>query len=178
MLFGRREHKRVDEYPREPIEIVKSADQKPTAAGATIDAVAAIEEVDAMTAVIGQTICIKGDVTGDEDLVVEGRIEGTVSLPKSRLTIGENGIVAASVKAKCLNVDGRIEGDVTAVENVVVTSSGRMQGNIKAPRITLEDGCKFKGSIDMDIEPNAVVTDLKTSYTSSMQKKASEQQAG
>lgn len=145
--------------------------------GASIDAVAEEAEVVAAKAVIGQSICIKGEVSGDEDLLVEGRLEGTVSLMKSRLTVGSNGHVLATVNAKALNVEGSMEGDVNAGENAVLTSSGKMQGNIKAPRITLQDGCKFKGTIDMEMDPKPVVTDLKQPYASASNKQNQDQHA-
>ena len=127
-------------------------------------------ELVASPTIIGQSILIKGDVSGDEDLIVEGRIEGTVSLLKNRLTVGANGNVYATVSAKTLNIEGNVVGDVTAGENVVLTSSGRMQGDIKAPRMELQDGCKFKGTIEMEMEPSSVVTDLKPPNSSSSPK--------
>ena len=70
-----------------------------------------------------------------------------------------------------------MEGDVNAGENVVLTSSGKMQGNIKAPRITLQDGCKFKGTIDMEMDPKPVVTDLKQPYANVSNKQNQDQHA-
>lgn len=160
MLFKRRDSGSVTDSDR--LSVIDPREAITDTYGETIDAVA--EEAIVMTtkAVIGQSIRIKGDVTGDEDLLVEGVVEGTVSLPKSRLTIGESGNVSATVNAKSLSVEGSIDGDVNAGETVVLSSSAKMQGNIKAPRITIEDGCRFKGMIDMDMEPAAaVVTDIK-----------------
>ena len=99
---------------------------------------------------IGQTIKIKGTITGDENLVIEGTVEGTVDLPKHDLTVGQSGQVTADVTANTVKVDGQVSGDISGAEKVIVTKSGRVQGNIVAPRVTLEDGAKFKGSIDMD----------------------------
>ena len=138
--------------------------------GAPINATAEEPELAAPSAIIGQSILVKGDVSGNEDLLVDGRIEGTVSLMKSRLTVGANGNVRATVNAKALNIEGHVEGDVNAGENLVLASSGKMQGNIKAPRITLQDGCKFKGTIEMEMDPSAVVTDLKPAYSRSSPK--------
>ena len=100
-------------------------------------------------AVIGATITIKGDITGEEKLLIEGRIEGSVKLNKNDLTIGESGNVKADVTADTVRIDGEVVGDI-AGEKVIVSRSGRVNGNIVAPRVTLEDGAKFKGSIDMD----------------------------
>lgn len=101
-------------------------------------------------AMIGQSIQIKGTITGNEDLVIEGTVEGSVNLPDNDLTIGEEGKVTADLAAKNINVEGQVTGDINGSEKVVVSKSGRVRGNIIAPRVTLEDGAKFKGSIDMD----------------------------
>jgi cytoskeletal protein CcmA (bactofilin family) len=101
-------------------------------------------------AVIGSTIKIKGDVTGKENLVIEGKVEGSVELAGHDLTIGAAGQVIADLTAKTVKVEGQITGDITGTEKVIITKSGRVLGNIVAPRVTLEDGAKFKGSIDMD----------------------------
>jgi cytoskeletal protein CcmA (bactofilin family) len=102
-------------------------------------------------ATIGPSISIRGDLTGEEDLVVEGRVEGTIDLKQNNLTVGKDGRVNASVRANTISVDGEVEGDLSGDEQVVIRRSGNVHGNIIAPRVTLEDGCKFKGSIDMDV---------------------------
>lgn len=99
---------------------------------------------------IGQSITIKGTINGAENLVIEGKLEGSVELPDHDLTIGESGQVSADLNAKTINVQGQVDGDISGTEKVVVSQSGRVRGNIVAPRVTLEDGAKFKGSIDMD----------------------------
>lgn len=106
-------------------------------------------------ATIGPSIQISGDVTGNEDVRIEGRVEGTVSLADNVLTIGKEGQINATVTARAIFVEGSVEGDLKSEEQVVVQSSGNVRGNIVAPRVTLEDGCKFKGSIDMDVEPGS-----------------------
>jgi len=106
-------------------------------------------------ATIGPSIQISGDVTGNEDVRIEGRVEGTISLADNVLTIGKEGQINATVTARAIFVEGKVEGDLKSDEQVVVQSSGSVRGNIVAPRVTLEDGCKFKGSIDMDVEPSS-----------------------
>ena len=107
-------------------------------------------------ATIGPSIQISGDVTGNEDVRIEGRVEGTINLSDNVLTIGKEGQINATVTARAIFVEGKVEGDLKSVEQIVVQSSGNVRGNIVAPRVTLEDGCKFKGSIDMDdSEPGA-----------------------
>ena len=101
-------------------------------------------------ATIGPSIRIKGDLAGEEDLVVQGRVEGTISLPENLLTVGSEGQLNATVSARIIDVEGRVEGDLNGQEQVILRRSGNVQGNIVAPRVTIEDGCRFKGSIDMD----------------------------
>lgn len=106
--------------------------------------------VSGRAAVIGPRIVINGSITGDENLVVEGRVEGSIDLASQRVDIGPSGQVHADIRAKEVKVDGEVRGDINGSEKVIISRSGRVQGNIKAPRLTLEDGAKFKGSIDMD----------------------------
>ena len=105
-------------------------------------------------ATIGASITISGDLSGNEDVVIEGRVEGTVSLKENLLTVGKDGQINATVNARVIFVEGQVEGDLNGDEQVVVQRSGNVRGNIVSPRVTLEDGCKFKGSIDMDVEPS------------------------
>ncbi len=101
-------------------------------------------------ATIGPSIRIRGDLAGDEDLVVRGEVEGTISLPANVLTVGEEGQISATVTALHLDSAGRVDGDLNGQEQVVLRRSGVVRGNIVAPRVTIEDGCHFKGSIDME----------------------------
>ena len=107
---------------------------------------------------IGSTIKIKGDISGEENLVIEGKVEGTVSLEGHDLSVGQSGEVRADIAASIVRIDGEVTGDITGVEKVVVSKNGRVKGNIVAPRVTLEDGAKFKGSIDMDPAESAGAT--------------------
>ena len=99
---------------------------------------------------IGSSIVIKGTVSGDEDLVIQGQVEGNIELGKNEVTVGESGRVAADINAKTVRIDGEVTGDVSGGEKVVISKSGNVRGNIVAPRVTLEDGAVFKGSIDME----------------------------
>ena len=99
---------------------------------------------------IGPTISIKGDVSGDEDLLIEGTVEGTINLCSKDLTIGQTGCVYANIRAKEIKIEGEVQGDISGNEKVIISKTGKVQGNIIAPRVTLEDGANFKGSIDMD----------------------------
>lgn len=107
------------------------------------------------TAIIGPSISINGELKGQEDLVVEGTIEGTVELKQNTLTVGSKGTIKAQVYAHTILVDGTVNGDLYASERISIRKSARIEGNILAPRISLEDGAKFRGSIDMDAESEA-----------------------
>ena len=101
-------------------------------------------------ATIGPSITIEGDVKGEEDLVIEGRIAGNVTLPNNKVTLGETGHLKARVVAESITIQGEVEGDLIAEQEVVLRPSGSVVGNIVAPRVSLEKGCRFKGSIDME----------------------------
>lgn len=101
-------------------------------------------------ATIGPSIFIKGDLSGEEDLVIEGRVEGKVDLKQNNVTIGKNGRVRADVFGKVVIIEGEVDGNVFAREQAILRQAGAIRGNITAPRVMLEDGSRFKGSIDME----------------------------
>ena len=125
-----------------------AAGQKPLAESRPLDV--SVNRAKGGQAVIGATVKIKGEVVSDEDIAVEGLIEGSIVLKNNELLVGSSGRVHADVVAKSVKVDGELHGDVEASERIVISASGSMRGNIKALRVILEDGAKFKGSIDMD----------------------------
>jgi len=106
------------------------------------------------TAVIGASIQIDGHLRGQEDLIIEGEVNGTVNLASHTLTIGNQAKIKANVFAHTVFVDGTMEGDLYGAEQVLIRKTARMKGNITSPRVSLEDGASFKGSIEMD--PDAV----------------------
>jgi cytoskeletal protein CcmA (bactofilin family) len=101
-------------------------------------------------AVIGPSIHIDGDVRGEEDLLIEGEVSGTVQLKNNSLTIGPQGKVRADVYAHSIYVDGYLEGDLFGSERVHIRKSAQVKGNVTSPRVSVEDGAKFKGAIEMD----------------------------
>jgi cytoskeletal protein CcmA (bactofilin family) len=107
-------------------------------------------------AVIGPSIHIDGDLRGEEDLLIEGEVSGTVQLRSNSLTIGAQGKVRADVYANSIYVEGLMEGDLYGTERVHIRKSAQVKGNVTSPRVSLEDGAKFKGTIEMD--PQAVQT--------------------
>jgi len=102
------------------------------------------------TALIGTGIHVNGDITGTENLVIEGKVEGKIELLSNQVVIGQTGKVAADIVAKSVKIDGSLQGDVDGKERVVISKSGRVRGNITAPRVMLEEGAIFKGSIDIN----------------------------
>lgn len=118
---------------------------RPAAAPAPTGPKAATE---VKTAVIGPNIRIQGELSGDEDLVVEGRVEGKISVSKG-LRIGPQAQVNAEVKAHHVVIAGRVVGNVVAAEKVEILPSGFLEGNIRSPKIAIAEGAQFKGSVDM-----------------------------
>jgi len=101
-------------------------------------------------AVLGPSITIKGDVLGDEDLTILGRVQGTVNLAQHNVTIGPSGRVKADVRGRMVIVEGEVDGDLKASEQIVLRHTAKVEGSISAPRVALEDGAVFRGAIEMD----------------------------
>jgi cytoskeletal protein CcmA (bactofilin family) len=98
---------------------------------------------------IGKSVVIKGELSGSEDLYVDGRVEGTISLKGNKLTIGPNGEVTASVEARNVVVEGKLKGDIQASERVELRKSALMTGDIIAQRISVEEGAGVQGKVDI-----------------------------
>ena len=101
-------------------------------------------------AVIGPSIVVKGELSGEEDVLIQGRVEGEVDLGQNNLIVGKEGFAKANVRARTITIEGEVEGDLFGEERVIIRQSGNIRGNINAPRVSLEDGARFKGSIDME----------------------------
>ena len=101
------------------------------------------------TAHIGKSVLVKGELSGSEDLYVDGEVEGSISLQGHSLTIGSNGRVRASIHAREVVIHGRISGNIRAVERVELRKSANVVGDITTQRIAIEDGAYFKGAIDL-----------------------------
>jgi len=108
-------------------------------------------------AMIGRGISISGDVTADSNLRIEGVIEGRSVQSSHDVEIAESGRVVAGISAKVVKIAGEVTGDIAGSEKVMIARSGRVQGNVVAPRVQLEDGALFRGSIDMNPTPSAEV---------------------
>ena len=99
---------------------------------------------------IGSTVVIDGNITSAEDLIIEGKVSGTITATGHEVTVGQAGQLNANISAKIVRIEGKVEGDISGGEKVIISKTGNVLGNIDAPRVTLEDGAKFKGSIEMD----------------------------
>ena len=103
---------------------------------------------------IGSSMQIKGDLTGKEDLTIDGKVDGRIFLTGHELTIAENGVVNAEIhEASAVVVLGQMVGNITADDRVEITATGSMLGDINAPRVVLAEGARFKGTIDMGHKP-------------------------
>ena len=99
---------------------------------------------------IGQSVEIRGELHGNEDLTIEGKVDGKITLKGHSLTVGANGRIKGEVFAKTVLVVGEVNGNVAADDKIEVAATGSMLGDIRAPRVVLADGARFKGAIDMD----------------------------
>jgi cytoskeletal protein CcmA (bactofilin family) len=98
---------------------------------------------------IGKSVVIKGELSGSEDLTLEGQAEGRIDLKDNVLTIGPNGKIKAEIFAKAVVVLGEVVGNVTATEKVDIRDHGSVEGDISAPRVAIAEGAHFRGSVDM-----------------------------
>jgi cytoskeletal protein CcmA (bactofilin family) len=98
---------------------------------------------------IGKSVVVKGELSGSEDLYIDGQVEGTVELREHNLTIGPHGRVQANVTAKEVVLHGTLKGNVRAVDRVEIRKSGSLVGDVVAARVMIEDGASIKGSVDI-----------------------------
>lgn len=103
-----------------------------------------------VSAMIGPDVKIEGQIASDENLVIEGKVNGSISAKNHEVTVGKSGNLKANISAKVIHIEGTVKGDISGSEKVVIAKTGNVLGNIQSPRVTLEDGAKFKGSIEMD----------------------------
>jgi cytoskeletal protein CcmA (bactofilin family) len=98
---------------------------------------------------IGKSLKVKGSITGTEDLYVDGQVEGTIRLEQNSLTVGPNGDVDADIFAKDIVIEGKVTGNVNAVDRIDIRKTGSLNGDLSAARIVIEDGAVFRGSVDI-----------------------------
>jgi len=98
---------------------------------------------------IGKSVVIKGELSGSEDLMIEGQVEGKIELRQNVLTIGPNAHIKAQIAAKAVVIQGEVHGNVTATDKIEIRDAGSVDGDLSAPRVAIADGAHFRGSIDM-----------------------------
>ena len=135
-LFGNKEKEKSPPPPVAPTPPPGARSDKPAAKAA------------GGKTVIGSQIKLTGDISGDEDVEIHGRVEGTINLKKN-LVIATGGSVDAKIHAKNVTIAGKVKGDVTADERVELLASGSLEGNVRAPKIVISEGAHFRGSVDM-----------------------------
>ena len=100
------------------------------------------------TAQFGRSICVKGEITGSEDLTVDGQVDGRIDLPNHALTVGPNATVCADITAKSVMIFGTILGSVTAHDRIEVRKSGSVEGNVACARLVIQDGAILCGNVE------------------------------
>ncbi|MGD9347831.1 MAG: polymer-forming cytoskeletal protein [Candidatus Aminicenantes bacterium] len=103
-------------------------------------------------ALIGPSIKIEGNLSGGEDLLVEGRVKGKIDLNQHSITIGKQGRIKADIHGRSIIVMGEVDGNLYGSEQIILRKSSKVRGDLFAPRVSLEDEADFKGSIDMTVK--------------------------
>jgi cytoskeletal protein CcmA (bactofilin family) len=137
-IFGKPPDSKVPDVPAPPPKPGASPPPAPQSTGASRGG----------TCVIGPRTVVKGEVTGDEDVLVEGIVEGEIKIVRD-LRVGQGGTVRATISAQSVVVSGEVVGDCHAENRVEIQASGRVTGNIRAPKIVIAEGAMFKGNSDM-----------------------------
>ena len=143
-------HKGSKQSTPEPVEATKAPPAAPPPAAKTAGSQQKV-------AMIGSGISIAGDVVADSNLKVEGLIEGRSVQSSHDIEVAESGKVIGNIDARVVRIGGEVTGDIRGAEKVMIMKSGQVLGNIAAPRVQLEDGALFRGSIDMNPAPVAEV---------------------
>ncbi len=158
-MWGRKE---PEEQPKPPVAPSREPAKAPSVETTSVAPQPAVpprgaagmdQQIQQRRAIIGPSIHVKGELIGNEDLVVEGRVEGVIRLKEHHLTVGKSAEVQATLEAKSIRVEGTVHGDVQAGERVELAAGSTLVGDITAPRIIISDGARFKGSVDMDHAP-------------------------
>jgi cytoskeletal protein CcmA (bactofilin family) len=109
----------------------------------------ALEPGTIATSMVGSAVTIGGDIFCKQDLFVDGEVNGTLNLPEHKLTIGPSGIVKANIKAHNVIIVGRVEGTIEATERIELRGKCHMTGDVKSPRVTIENGAFIKGNVEV-----------------------------
>jgi len=150
--------RKEDEYGSSPDPVPSSspATATPSAPARPAEPARSEQLRSSEVATIGKSVVVKGELSGSEDLVVDGEVEGSITLRGQTLTVGPNGRVRANIEARNVILHGRVDGDILASDRVDLRKSASLAGNIATARISIEDGAFFKGGIDIQkAEPGA-----------------------
>ncbi len=127
----------------------------PSAPQAQAPAAAAAQEAARKVSVLGKTLVFKGELSADEDIILQGRVEGSIHHTQS-VTVGIDGVVIGDTHARIIVVEGTVEGDLRGVVSVLIAATAKVRGNISAPRVGIMEGANFNGSVDMQSAVAAV----------------------
>ncbi len=122
---------------------------KPAAASTGRSEASSTRRDGSVRATIGPSITIRGDVTGSEDLLIQGHVDGSVTLELHEVTVGSDGHVKADITGRVITIEGKVEGDLKAQEQIILRATAHVSGDLRAPRLVLEDGATFRGLVDM-----------------------------
>ena len=147
-LFGKKEKEFVSEVEPSSGSVAVAALKEMPSPRAEAPVIALAQPQMPGATSIDATIRVKGEITGDEDIVVDGHVEGIINLNKS-LVVGRRGSVEADVRAASVMIHGRVSGNIVADQKVEILATGRLEGNIKSPKIVIAEGAHFKGNVDM-----------------------------
>ena len=111
-------------------------------------AAASAQDASKKVSVLGKTLVFKGELSADEDIILQGRVEGSIHHTQS-VTVGIDGVVIGNTHARSIVVEGTVEGDLKGVVSVLIASTATVRGNIAAPRVGIMEGANFNGSVDM-----------------------------
>ena len=141
-----------EESPRPPQPVVPpTAPPPPVVHQSTTPRVESVQPVQQEKSIvnIGKSVIIKGELSGSEDLTIEGQVEGKIELRQNVLTIGPNAKIKAQVLARAVVVEGTVQGNIAASEKIEIRDKGSVEGDLSSPRVAIADGAHFRGSIDM-----------------------------
>ena len=106
-------------------------------------------------ATIGRAVTIKGEISGQEDILIEGTVEGLINLKQNSVTVAKGGKVNANIHGLVLMIEGEVTGDIFGTERVIIRQSGKVHGNITSPKVSIEEGARVRGSLNTDVDEAA-----------------------
>jgi cytoskeletal protein CcmA (bactofilin family) len=140
-----------EEAPRPPQPVVPPTAPPPVIHQSTTPRVEPMQPAQQEKSIvnIGKSVIIKGELSGSEDLTIEGQVEGKIELRQNVLTIGPNAKIKAQVLARAVVVEGTVQGNISSSEKIEIRDKGSVEGDLSSPRVAIADGAHFRGSIDM-----------------------------